>query len=141
MNLNELYEKIKYIAQLKVGVNSVYLEDPYTAWNTHDVKYGSLSVYIEGGNVVDNIITYNVNMYWGDRITETGDNIFQIQSEAINIINDIVLDLEQCEDIVGIGYNSFTVFKQKFVDFLAGAYTTIQVSTPKDNCIIMDSNI
>lgn len=141
MNLNELYEKIKYIGQLKVGVNSVYLEEPYSAWNTHDVKYGSLSVYIESGNVVDNIITYNVNLYWGDRITETGDNIFQLQSEAINIINDIVLDLEQCEDIVGIGYNSFTVFKQKFVDFLAGVYTTIQVSTPKDNCIIMDSNI
>lgn len=141
MNLNELYEKIKYIGQLKVGVNSVYLEEPYSAWNTHDVKYGSLSVYIESGNVVDNIITYNVNLYWGDRITETGDNIFQIQSEAINIINDIVLDLEQCEDIVGIGYSSFTVFKQKFVDFLAGVYTTIQVSTPKDNCIIMDSNI
>lgn len=141
MNLNELYEKIKYIGQLKVGVNSVFTEEPYSCWNTQNIKYGSLSIYIETGSVIENIITYNVNLYWGDRITETGDNIFQIQSEAINIINDIVLDLEQFEDIVGIGYNSFTVFKQKFVDFLAGAYTTIQVSVPKENCIIMDSNI
>lgn len=141
MNLNQLYSHIKNIAELKVGVNSVFLEDPYSAWNTHEVKYGSLCVYIETGNVVDNIITYNVNIYWSDRITENGDNIFQIQSEGINIINDIVLDLENSTDIVGIGYNSFTVFKQKFVDFLAGVYTTIQISTPKDNCIIMDSNI
>lgn len=141
MNLNELYDKIKNISLLKVGVNSVYTEDPYSCWNMKDIRYGSLSVYIETGDVSENTITYNVNIYWGDRITETGDNIFQIQSSGVNILNDIVIDLEQCEDIYGVSYTSFNLFKQKFVDFLAGVYTTIRVTVPKDNCIIMDSNI
>lgn len=138
MNLIEIYNLIYSLAELKVGVNSIYKTDPYNAWNTTEIKYGSLCVFIETANLNETMITYNVNLYYGDRLTETGDNTFMVQTQAVNILSSLITDLEVVADLYGITYNNINLFKQKFVDFLGGAYTTLQISVARNNCIDMN---
>jgi hypothetical protein len=138
MNLIEIYNLIYSLAESKVGINSIYKTDPYNAWNTTETKYGSLCVFIETANLNETMITYNVNLYYGDRLTETGDNTFMVQTQAVNVLSSLITDLEHSTDLYGITYNSINLFKQKFVDFLGGAYTTLQISVARNNCIDMD---
>lgn len=138
MNLIEIYNLIYSLAESKVGINSIYKTDPYNAWNATETKYGSLCVFIETANLNETMITYNVNLYYGDRLTETGDNTFMVQTQAVNVLSSLITDLEHSTDLYGITYNSINLFKQKFVDFLGGAYTTLQISVVRNNCIDMD---
>lgn len=138
MNLIEIYNLINGLSALKVGVESVYTTDPYNAWNSQEVKYSSVCIYIETADITETMLTYNVNIYYADRLTETADNKFMVETQAVNFLSSLIEDLEHSAELYGITYNSINLFSQKFADYVAGAYTTIQISVARNNCIVMD---
>lgn len=135
--LADIYGIITELANNKVGVNSVYQTEPYSIWNTTEIKYGSVCIFIDTLTATTNNRQYNINLYYADRLTETDDNLFQVQNTAVDVITDIIKDLGALEGIQ-ITPNSITLFKQKFTDRVGGAYTTISLWCVYDSCNQLD---
>lgn len=139
MNLIELYDIVGNISTGKINVNSYHKNDPYGAWNTKEVRYSSVCFYVDSVNDGENERTFNGTLYYGDRLTETADNAFSVQNDAVEILADIIQSLREEDGINDVDYDvNFTLFKQKFADYLGGAYCSVSISTPIDNCINYD---
>lgn len=137
MTLQDIYNYIKTSALSKVGVESVYLDEPYNCWNVYrDIKYGSVAVFIDnvqaGG--VDNVRVYNINLYYGDILTETGDNIYSIQNTAVEVLNAVIKDLRGLEGCFMDNNTTVNLFRQKFTDILGGGYCNFSLSCIVDDC-------
>lgn len=139
MTIKEIYDKIGTIAQSKIGVESYHQADPYSALNVHEVKYGAVCAAVEYAQDVENIRTYSVILYYADRLVEGGYNKVQAQDDGINILSDIVATIRHDEDVIDVVTSiTYTPFAQKFADYLAGAYCTIQITVPNNNCVMYD---
>lgn len=136
--LADIYEIIHNSAIHKVGVNSVYDTEPYSVWNSSEIKYGSVCIFIDTLTSTIHSRQYNINLYYGDRLTETDDNLFQVQNTAIEVITDIIKDLEGIEGIDIVEQSTINLFKQKFMDRVGGAYTTISLWCGYDSCNQLD---
>ena len=135
MTITEIYNLFEEIALSKVGVNSFYKSNPYTAFNQNDVKYSSVCMEIDSVTDTELYRTYNCTCYYADRLTETANNKFLIENTAVNTISDIIKDMREIEGILNISDNiQYTLFHQKFIDYLSGAYCTIQITVPINNC-------
>ena len=137
MTLVDIYNNIKSSALSKVGVESVYLEEPYECWNVYrNIKYGSVAVYIDsvvtGG--IENSRNYNVSLYYADILTETADNLFSVQNTAVEVLTAIIKDLRGNEGCFIDNNTTVTLFKQKFTDLLGGGYCTFSLSVIVDDC-------
>lgn len=135
MTITEIYNLFEQIALTKVGVNSFYKNNPYTAYNQQDVKYSSICFEITNCTDTETYRTFTATLYYADRLTETAENKFLIENTAVNTITDIIKDIREIEDIINIPENiQYTFFNQKFIDYLAGAYCTIDITVPINNC-------
>lgn len=130
MNKVELNKYIKSIVDQIPVVNSFYTDDVYEIWNGEEVKYGSVCFCITSSSVGDNTTTWSGLIYYGDRLLEDKSNKDAVQTDAINVISYIMKYILNDDDIVTINYpTQIELFEQKFVDYLAGGYATIQIET------------
>ena len=134
MTLKEIYNVIGDISLSKIEVNSYHTTNPYTAFNQPDIKYSAVAVEFNSCRIDENIKTYSGVLYYANRLLESGENNFLIQDVASNTISDIIKDMEQTEGIVNVSIGDITFFSQKFIDFLSGAYCTIDITVPINNC-------
>lgn len=138
MTITEIYNLFEEIALTKVGVNSFYKSNPYTAYNQNDVKYSSICMEIDSCTDTELYRTYTCTVYMADRLLKTADNKFLIENTAVNTISDIIKDMREIEGIINISDNiQYTFFQQKFIDYLSGAYCNINITVPINNCNIM----
>lgn len=134
MTLKEIYNVIGDISLSKIEVNSYHTTNPYTAFNQPDIKYSAVAVEFNSCNFDEDLKIYNGVLYYSNRLLENEENNFLIQEVATNTIIDIIKDLREIEGIVNVSNNEITFFHQKFIDFLSGAYCTIQITVPINNC-------
>lgn len=139
MNISNLLNKIKGIADCVKTVRSSYDGDVYTIWNTSEVKYASFVVAVRSVVSGDNVKTYNLVLYYGDRLMSSGRNKNSIWDDATNTIQSVVnklSDLVDCE----VGEYTIECFEQKFEDYLAGAYANLAVEVENElgECEIND---
>ena len=137
MTISEIYEYIKSSATSKVGVNSVYLTDPYNSWNVYEVKYGSVCIFIDSVTTDVYDRRYRINLYYGDILTETSDNLFTIQNTAVEVLTSIIKDMREIEGCYFDGGIDITLFKQKFTDILGGGYCSFNLNMRVSNCDII----
>lgn len=134
MNKVELNKYIESICTQIPLVNSFYTQDVYEIWNTKEVKYGSVSFYVQSSSVGENSTTWTGLIYYADRLLENKGNLDQIHTDAVNVITSVMNTIYSDEDIVSINFpTNVELFEQSFVDWLAGGYATIQIET--DNSI------
>lgn len=138
MTITEIYRLIGDISLSKVEVNSYHTTNPYTAYNQPDVKYSAVAVEFNSCRIDEYVKTYSGVLYYANRLLESGENNFLIQEVATNTIVDIIKDIEATDDIVNVSIGDITFFNQKFIDYLAGAYCTIQITVPINNCNRME---
>jgi hypothetical protein len=138
MNIVQLYDFIEELAITKTNVNSYFRGDIYTNWNTKEIKYSSVNAAVETIDEYENYEVYNVILYYGDRLVEGGDNRWQVQSEAVRILKDIIKNIRETygeltfdEITETVTYN---LFDQKFADYLAGAWCRVRIAFPVDVC-------
>ena len=134
MNKVELNKYIESICTQIPLVNSFYTQDVYEIWNTKEVKYGSVSFYVQSSSVGEYSTTWTGLIYYADRLLEDKSNLDQIHTDAVNVITSVMNTIYSDEDIVSINFpTNVELFEQSFVDWLAGGYATIQIET--DNSI------
>jgi len=127
MNVNELVEKLKELA--KPLAESVYDGDVYENWNSAEIKYGSVNIGLQSVSYDGSMCTYSVVLYYGDRLLQDKSNVNSIYTDGMNTLQFIInkINEEYTANIeLPITYN---FFEQKFMDYLAGVYTTIEITT------------
>lgn len=135
MDLQIIYDLVGNIALAKVNVNSYWQTSPYIAWQSKSVEYSSVCFSIESAGVEDNVVVLHGILYYGDRLKQDGSNWVQIQSDATNILLDIISDLKndynvlECETESDVEY-----YNQRMVDYLAGGYVNLSLTLPLDTC-------
>ena len=129
MNVNEITDKIKEIAASLETVNSVFEGDVYENWNSAEIKYGSFNVGLQNVSNDGNLCTYTFVFYYGDRLTQDKSNVNSIYTDGINTIQSVInvlntLDMVDIQEPI-----TFTPFEQNFMDYLAGVYTQVNITT------------
>lgn len=127
MNISSLLNKIKEIANSVKTVRSSYDGDVYALWNSKEIKYASFVASITSVVREGNRRNYNLVLYYGDRLMSTGKNKNSIWDDATNTIQTVINKL--CDNLdAEVGDYTITCFEQKFEDYLAGAYTNINIA-------------
>lgn len=129
MNVNELMNKIKEVALSQTIIKSVYDGDVYDNWNSAEVKYGSLNIGLQSTSYNGNTVTYTMILYYGDRLLQDKSNVNAIYSDGINAIQSVINILNQIEHVDIPEQIEYTPFEQKFMDYLAGMYATVEITT------------
>ena len=134
MNKIQLNNYIRGICNQIPVVHSFYTNDVYECWNAEEVKYGSVSFVITDASVGENTTTWTAMLYFADRLMEDGKNRDEIQTDAVNVINSLMNTIYSDDTILTLNYpTQITLFEQKFMDYLAGGYATVQIGT--DNSV------
>ena len=77
------------------------------------------------------MLQINLNLYYIDRLTTDDANETQIQSVAIDVLQNIISTfVDECNAGVYNGIVEFHTFIQKFTDLTAGAYATLSFEVP-----------
>lgn len=134
MTLKTLIEKIAKLAIEQKCINfsmagtSIYQLNPQKV-DAYPVLFQSPT----GDHLVnDNTTTYQISLYYLDRLTSDAINDIAIYSAAIENIKNLVRGIAEIEGVVKV-YDDYRITNfndtESFDDALAGAFTTIDVVT------------
>lgn len=134
MNLIQIYEYVGGIAKGLTNVNQYTEGDIYVNWNATEVKYASVNCAVESVEDYDTYKVYNAVLYYGDRLVENRSNRWQIQTEGVRILGNIVRYFKDTDGMDVDGIVEYRVFEQKFADWLAGAWCRVRIMVSADIC-------
>lgn len=129
MSSVELMETIKRIALHQIVIQSAFDGDAYLNWNSSEIRYGSFNVGLRDITYNGNLTTYSLVLYYGDRLLQDGSNANQIYTDGINALQSIINLLNRASNVEIEDDIRYTPFIQTFADYLAGVYTTINLTT------------
>jgi len=125
MTYSELTDTVRSICERIHNMGCFYTSDVYEAWNRSDVRYSSVVMYLTGAQREENVITYNVLLYYGDRLLMDCSNRDAIFDDGIRVLTTVIDNLPyEVEYTTPITYNTF---EQQFMDNLAGVYVNLQL--------------
>ena len=133
MILSELNMLLVNVARSNYLVNDAFCGDVYTI-NGKENRFGCF-VATPMNALKQNIgyIRYTYVLYYIDRLTKVEDNIDYVQSDAVTLLNGVIDFIGEQGIEVESGYE-FTLFRQKFSDWCAGAYVTVHFYVPYNDC-------
>ena len=134
MNLIQIYEYVGGIAKGMTNVNQYTEGDIYEKWNATEIKYATINCAIESVEDYDTYKVYNAVLYYGDRLVENRSNRWQVQTEGVRILGNIVRYFKDTDGMDVDGVVECRVFAQKFADWLAGAWCRVRIMVSADMC-------
>lgn len=126
MTLFEIINKLKDIAISKPNINYVGDGDVYTLNSLPNIDYSVFFVTQNDHSIYQDTITYNLNLFYIDRISDSEDNVLNIQSDGMLQLTNIINALVFSEDVDVDGDINFVPFIQRFADQCAGVYCTVR---------------
>ena len=129
VEFTELVKAIKWIALQQAPVQSAIDGDVYENWNSAEIKYGSVNIGLENVLYNDHLTTYRFILYYGDRLLQDKSNVNAIYADGIRTLQTIVNNLNSIHGVEAPEQVEYTPFEQKFMDYLAGVYATVDVTT------------
>lgn len=133
MTLFEICNNLKNIALEKNNINYAGDGDIYILNSSPDTDYSVFFITQNTHNVSENTITYSLNLFYIDRLTENKDNMLKIQSDGMLSITNIVNEFNERYDDVEITYPlQFQVFNQRFADECAGVWCVANIICRND---------
>lgn len=140
MTIYELNNVLTNLAISNYLVNDAFVGDVYTI-NGKENKFACF-VATPMSAVKDStgLIRYNYILYYIDRLTKAEDNIDFVQSDAVNLLSGVLNYIEEQGIQVQPGYE-FTLFRQKFSDWCAGAYVSVDIYVPYNDCNDSEFNL
>lgn len=132
-NYQETVDLIRKISLQHPFVNDFFY-GRYNAMDCGDINYGAIILTPEPIQTTLDIVTFNFNLMYVDRLQSDESNEVEIQSVGIDVIRQIlnvfsdsfpIFDYEDGVDI--------NVFSRQFSDNTAGAIATVQLIIPSDN--------
>lgn len=133
MILSELNNLLINVARSNYLVNEAFVGDVYTI-NSKENKFGCfVATPMTGVKMALGTIRYRYVLYYIDRLTKKEDNIDFVQSDAVSVLKGIIDFFQEYGIEVVEGYE-FTLFRQKFSDWCAGAYLNVSFVVPDNDC-------
>ena len=127
MTLKETINKFLKIAKKQPNINFVGEGDIYTLNSLPNLEYSVFFVTQQQHNQSEDVISYNLILYYVDRLTETGDNTLDIQSNGIIMLGNIINTFIN-ENDADINYDiTYQTFLHKFSDACAGVYANVKI--------------
>ena len=126
MTLFEIINKLKSIAINKPNINFVGDGDVYTLNSLPNIDYSVFFITQNDHSIYQDTITYSLNLFYIDRISDSEDNVLNIQSDGMLQLTNVINTLVFSEDVDVEGEISFTPFIQRFADQCAGVYCTVR---------------
>ena len=133
MTLFEIINKLKDIAISKPNINFVGDGDVYTLNSLPNIDYSVFFITQNDHSIYQDTITYSLNLFYIDRISDSEDNTLNIQSDGMLQLTNVINTLVFSEDVDVDGDITFTPFIQRFADQCAGVYCTVR--------FIVDNNL
>ena len=137
LNFVQILNKLEAYSLSLPYVKSVNLGDVYEFLNgSPDVKYAAVNIDINQSTRNDNLTSYNVYLYYIDRLTEDKSNWKEIKTTAEQVLNSIVNYAAQVGDVID-GW-TINYFEQQFADYTAGGWVNFQLEVPNvmGSCLI-----
>lgn len=136
MTLLELINNIKEVASAQDEVYTIVENDIFQLNEMADVQYGVFA-YTQGAHTSSaerDSITYNFSFFFVGLLTDDRSNMTALQSEAIEVLDNILSTLYAMGDIT-LGDYSFQPFNRRFMDDCAGCWVDVAITTNKAlNC-------
>ena len=133
MTLFEIINKLKSIAINKPNINYVGDGDVYVLNSLPNIDYSVFFITQNDHSIYQDTITYSLNLFYIDRISDSEDNVLNIQSDGMLQLTNVINTLVFSEDVDVDGDITFTPFIQRFADNCAGVYCTVR--------FIVDNNL
>ena len=125
MTLFEIINKLKDIALSKPNINYAGDGDVYILNSLPNIDYSAFFITQNEHSIDSNTITYNLNLFYIDRIADSEDNVLNIQSDGMLQLTNIINNLVFSEDVDVDGEINFVPFIQRFADNCAGVYCSV----------------
>lgn len=130
MNLIKLKDILeKRISEQPIKPN-VMFGSIYENLNTGEIKYPVMNIDFESVSRNANTLTYNIIVYYADRLTNNHSNDDEIKSDgvmSINLLCDTLVD-----DISLFIPVNINLFEQQFTDECAGAWARMMLTTTNE---------
>lgn len=129
MTLYSLINELLDIAKNQPNINYVGEGDIYSLNSKSNLDYSLFFITQTNHSLAENTHTYNLVLYYIDRLLADDSNRLQVQSQAILEITNIVNLFNAQNEDIQIDYNiDFTTFIHKFQDNCAGAFANVTIT-------------
>lgn len=132
MNLIQLKELLRQYALEQPIKPNVMFGSIYENLNTDERKYPMFNIDFESVNNNSNTLTYNIIVYFADRLTEDSSNIFEVQSDGVTSIHLFIQKLKYIDEITVTDPVNINLFEQQFADMCGGAWARIMLTVPDE---------
>ena len=139
MILAELNRLLVNVARSNYLVNDSFVGDVYTI-NSKENRFGCFVATPMRALKESGTIRYTYVLYYIDRLTKDEVNIDYVQSDAVSVLKGVINFLGNNGIEVEDGYE-FTLFREQFSDWCAGAYVTVHFNVVDNDCSDGEFNI
>ena len=130
MTLLQVINTIQKISSVQPNIHSFVGE--FLALNDVTAKYSAIILQQRTHRRNNDFMIYSFYLGYADRLNEDKSNEVEVQSTAIQVIDDIVYKLENLNFDCTVGvYNTFT---QRFLAEAAGGYVELDIVVPMGEC-------
>lgn len=127
MSLKEVITKFLKIAQRQPNIGYASEGDIYTLNTMKNTEYSVFFVTQQQHQQSEDTITYNLILYYVDRLVEDDANMLDIQSNGIILLGNIINTFIN-ENDADISYDiTYQPFTHKFSDACAGVYANVKI--------------
>ena len=130
MTLLQVINTIQTISSVQPNIHSFVGE--FLDLNDVTAKYSAIVLQQRTHRRNNDFITYSFYLGYADRLNEDKSNEIEVQSTAINTINNIVYKLEDLGFDCSMG--SYNVFTERFLAEAAGCYVELNINIPVGEC-------
>jgi hypothetical protein len=139
MTLNELVAQIQKIGDDHKIIETTYNGVAIDLLSDREVTYPAFTFDISVGRISGPSLTWDVNMFFFDRVQQGGGNEREVQSDQVQIAQDVLASMRYPGNGFTVG-DTFTVnlFTESTPELLAGCNMTLSIELPaaSDRCVI-----
>lgn len=132
MNLLQVIRAIESVASEQPPVASLVRNDVYRLNSIPAARYGVFA-WLQGEHRIaldSSLQEFAFTLFYVDRLTFNKDNEIQIQSQGIEVLENILATLAGYGIVAG--EHTFRTFNERFADECAGAFCSVVLEVPKD---------
>lgn len=129
MTLYEVITDILNIAKQQPNINHTGEGDIYSLNSLPNIDYSVFWVTQTNHTQGENTVSFNLILYYIDRLLPDTSNRLQIQSQGMLALNNIINIYNQMNTDIQIEYDiNYTTFTHRFTDDCAGVFANVTIT-------------
>jgi hypothetical protein len=129
MTLYEVITDILNIAKQQPNINHTGEGDVYLLNSLPNIDYSVFWVTQTNHTQGENTVSFNLILYYIDRLLPDDSNRLQIQSQGMLALNNIINIYNQMNTDIQIEYDiNYTTFTHRFTDNCAGVFANVTIT-------------